>query len=50
MPDFEGMYFRLMAAVADAVEALEQMDFGQARDILVCAQQDAEEGYLAETP
>lgn len=47
MPDYERLYFRLFAAAADAVEALERQDFGTAKEILVRAQQEAEERYLA---
>ena len=43
MPDYEQLYFQLFAAAADAVEAIEALNFGQARDILVSAQQRAEE-------
>ena len=46
MPDYERMYFRLMGAVADAVEALEQWNIGQAKEMLITAQQEAEESYL----
>ncbi|MGM9662247.1 MAG: hypothetical protein ACI3WR_04040 [Oscillospiraceae bacterium] len=48
MTDYESLYFHLFAAAADAVEALERLDIGTAKDILVRAQQEAEEQYLAE--
>lgn len=49
MPDFERLYFQLFAALADAVEAIESNDCETAREILIRAQQDAEEIYISET-
>ena len=46
MPDYQPLYTLLFNAVTDAVEAMEQMNFGQARDILIHAQQQAEEQYI----
>ena len=46
--DFEAQYFRLFAAMADAVEALEENRPAKAREILILAQQQAEEAYLEE--
>lgn len=43
MPDYKELYFLLFAAAADAVDAIEQLNFGQAKDILICVQQKAEE-------
>ncbi|MGM9619127.1 MAG: hypothetical protein ACI3W8_04760 [Oscillospiraceae bacterium] len=48
MPDYETLYFRLFAAAADAVEALERLDIGRAKELLIQAQQEAEERYLSE--
>lgn len=48
MPDFEELYFQLFAATADAVDAIERMDFGAAREILITAQQKCEETYISE--
>ena len=48
MPDFEKLYFQLFAAMADAMEAIERMDFGTAREVLIRAQQKCEEAYIAE--
>lgn len=47
MCDFERLYFRLFAAMADAAEALEQGDYDKARQLLIAAQQDAEEQYIS---
>ncbi|MGN1003490.1 MAG: hypothetical protein ACI4O5_01545 [Oscillospiraceae bacterium] len=47
MPDYKQLYFRLFAAAADAVEAIEALNYGQAKNILVSAQQHAEEQCIA---
>ncbi|MBP3314177.1 MAG: hypothetical protein J6K84_05960 [Oscillospiraceae bacterium] len=49
MPDFEGLYYRLFATIADAVELLEQGQGEQARERLISAMQDAEERFLQES-
>ena len=46
MPDYQSLYTKLFNAVTEAVEALEQQNFGQAREILVRAQQQTEEAYI----
>ena len=43
MTDYKTMYLHLFNHVSDAVNALEAMNFGQAK---ACAQQEAEERYL----
>ena len=43
---FKELYYKLFAALADAVEALENGDPLLARDILIAAQQEAEERYI----
>lgn len=43
MPNYEQLYFQLFAATANAVEAIEACNYGQARKILIAAQQSAEE-------
>lgn len=48
MTDYKSLYFRLFAAAADAVAALERLDIGTAKELLVRAQQEAEEQYLTE--
>lgn len=40
-------YFMLFNAVTDAVAAMEVQNFGQARQILMQAQQDCEEWFLS---
>ena len=49
MPDYKKLYFMLFAAMADAVEDLEQENYGAAKQRLISAQQEAEEEYLSET-
>lgn len=48
MPDYEKLYFKLFAALADAVEDLECGRPAQARKRLIRAQQEAEEEYISE--
>ena len=48
MEPYKSLYYKLFAAMADAVEALERMDFGTAREILIEAQQMAEEAVLSQ--
>lgn len=47
MPDYKALYFHIFGAVADAVEAMDAEDFARAKALLVAAQLDAEEAYLA---
>ena len=46
--DCRDAYFSLFAAMADAIDAIEQQNFGTAKEILVRAQQKWEERYLEE--
>lgn len=47
MPDYQKLYFKLFAAIADAVEDLECENYGAAKQCLILAQQKAEEEYLS---
>ena len=50
MEIYKDLYFQLFAAVSDAVERMEELDFGATREALVKAQPRAEEAYMnAET-
>ena len=49
MPDYQKLYTLLFNAATDALRAMEELNFGQARDLLIQAQQQAEERYLDET-
>ena len=48
MPDYKALYFKVFAAMADAIEELEAQNYGKASQILISAQQDAEELYISE--
>ena len=47
MTNFRELYFKLFAAMADAVELMEQKKYDQALRTLVRAQQEAEECYIS---
>ena len=47
MPDYEKMYHSLFNAITDALEQIEQLNFGSAKDLLIAAQQQAEEIYIS---
>ncbi len=47
MPDFEKLHYYLFSSMADAVEALEGGRQELAREILIRAQQAAEEIYIS---
>lgn len=46
MLNYKDLYLKLFSAAADAVDAIDAMNFGQAREILVAAQQAAEEQHM----
>lgn len=46
MNDFPKYYTRLFNGITDALEALQEQNYIKAQDILIRAQQDAEEMYL----
>lgn len=46
MPDYEKMYHLLFNAITDALEQIEQQNFSSAKDLLIAAQQQAEEIYI----
>ena len=46
MPDYEKMYHLIFNAITDALEQIEQQNFGSAKDLLIAAQQQAEEIYI----
>jgi len=49
MADYRTLYFQLFNALTDAVSAVERQNFGQVRDILIQAQQAAEEIFLSQS-
>ena len=46
MPNYKQLYFKLFAAMADAVEQIEAANYGLAHETLITAQQEAEDAYL----
>ena len=47
MPDYRELYYQLFAALADAVDALEQQDADFAKRILTNAMLQAEEAVIS---
>ena len=43
---YKNLYFHLFNQITNALEAMEKQNYGEARDILIRAQQEAEERYL----
>ena len=43
---YKELYYHLFNQITDALAALERQDFGKAKEILMQAQQDAEEKYI----
>ena len=48
MTNYEKEYHIVFNAVTDALRAMEELNFGLAKDILKKAQMDAEEAYLTQ--
>lgn len=46
--EYKSIYLHLFNAVTDAIAALQECNYGQARQLLIRAQQEAEEGILSE--
>lgn len=46
MPDYKNLYFQLFSAISDALEAIDQMNFGQAKQVLLAAALKAEEEHM----
>ncbi len=46
MADYEKMYFTLFRAITDAIEYIDETNYGTARAVLIEAQQLAEEIYI----
>ena len=47
MVDYEKMYYLMVDASEHAIEAIEQKRYDAARDILIAAEQSAEELYIS---
>ena len=46
MVNYETLYFGLFNAMTDALAALKEQNYGMAQEIMVAAQQKAEDAYL----
>ncbi len=46
--EFPAYYTALCARVADAIDAMEQQDYGTAKQLLIAGMQDAEELILSQ--
>lgn len=46
MEEYKKMYLLLFSAITDALEQMEQQNYGTAKDLLIAAQQQAEEIYI----
>ena len=47
MVDYEKLYYLMVDAVEHAIEAIERQSYDAARDILIDAEQSAEELYIS---
>jgi hypothetical protein len=47
--DYKSLYFNLFNACTDALQDMEQLNFGQAKERLISAQQETEEKYLSQS-
>ncbi len=45
--NYEKLYHLLFNAITDALEQMEKQNFGTAKEILIAAQQQAEEIYMS---
>ena len=48
MPDYEKLYHLLFNAITDALEEIENQNYGEAAELLRKAQSDAEEVYIGD--
>ena len=46
MPDYQKMYLLLFNAITDALEEMQNLNYGEAAELLRKAQSDAEEVYM----
>lgn len=47
MEEYKKMYLLLFSAITDALEQMEKQNYGTAKDLLIAAQQKAEEIYIS---
>lgn len=50
MIDYKKLYLLLFHAITDAAEQLDALNIGTAKEILISAQQNAEELYITSEP
>lgn len=48
MHDYKGLYLKLLRASDEAITAIEHMNFGAARELLMQAQRETEEQWVRE--
>ncbi len=46
--EYKKAYYLLFNAITDALEAVGEQNFGQARQLLIAAQQEAEEIFMSD--
>ena len=49
MLNYAELYHLMVNASEDAIAAIDKQNYGQAREILIAAEQEAEERYLQQT-
>ena len=47
MPDYQKMYYYLFSAITSAIEAMDELNIGQAKQMLILAQQKTEDIYIS---
>ena len=47
MIDYRMLYYKIVAAMANAIDALDKQNFGEAKEILISAMQEAEEAVIS---
>ena len=48
MHDYKRLYLKLFGAMSDALERIEEQNYGEAWNILAAAQEEAEEIWISE--
>ena len=49
MPNYKELYYHLFGTLANVLEQLDQQNYGQARQLLIQAMQNAEETFLTQS-
>lgn len=45
--DYKKMYYALFNVITDAIQNIDQQNYDEAKDLLICAQQEAEELFIS---